>query len=231
LISETYVGETYARDGEERTKAGSVILMVTSCLAAVLVMAGLIYYTGASGRHKAALAAAGCEPSLFIVGLPCTTQQMVISQYEAIVTPAGKQLNADMAAYRANDRHDLVGAEAALTAELETAQALDNSLVAVTFTPQNSARARALITNAASTGTPVPSAAVIFTSQATPTADALVQADQALATLLTEQARSSSLRQLRSFNHRVQAADAAVQTDMKLLRKVLATPITANQEP
>jgi hypothetical protein len=231
LISETYVGETYARDGEERTKAGSVILMVTSCLAAVLVMAGLIYSTGASGRHKAALAAAGCEPSLFIVGLPCTTQQMVISQYEAIVTPAGKQLNADMAAYRANDRHDLVGAEAALTAELETAQALDNSLVAVTFTPQNSARARALITNAASNGTPVPSAAVIFTSQATAITDALVQANQALATLIAEQARSSSLRQLRSFNHRVQVADAAVQTDMKLLRKALATPITANQEP
>ncbi len=231
MISQTYVGEAYARDGEERTKVGIVILMIAGFVAAVLVIAGLIYATGASGRHKAALAAAGCEPSLFIVGLPCTTQQMVISQYEAIVTPAGKQLNADMAAYRANDRRNLVGAEAALRAEAEAVQALDNSLAMVAFTPENTAKARALITNAASTGTPVPSAAVIFTSQATPIADALVQADQALATLIAEQARSSSLRRLRSFNHRVQVASAAVQTDMKLLRKALATPITANQEP
>ena len=209
MISERYVDETYARDGEERTKAGFVILMVASFVATVLLIAGLIYATGANARHKAAAAAAGCEPSLFISGLPCTTQQMVISQYEGIVTPADKQLNADMAAYRANERHNLVGAEAALTAELEAVQALDNSLAAVMFTPQNSATALALITQAASNGTPVPSAATILPSPATPRADALVQADQALATVLTEQARSSSLRQLRSFNHRVQVADTA----------------------
>ncbi len=231
MISETYVDRTYAEDGKERTKAGSVLVMVASCLAAVLVIAGLVYAAGTSGRHKAAAAAAGCEPSLFISGLPCTTQQMVISQYEGIVTPASKQLNADMAAYKANERHNLVGAEAALTAGLERVEALDNSLAAVMFTPQNSATALALITQAASNGTPVPSAATIFPSPATPTADALVQADQALAALLAEQARSSSLRQLRSFNHRVQVAYAAVQTDMKLLRNALAAPITASQEP
>jgi len=86
-------GETYARGGEERTgeertKAGIVILMVAAFLAVLLVTAGLIYATGASGRHQAALAGAGCEPSLFISGLPCTTQQMVISKYEGIVPPA-----------------------------------------------------------------------------------------------------------------------------------------------
>jgi len=231
LISERYVDETFARDGEERTKAGFVILMVAGFVATVLLIAGLIYATGASARHKAAAAAAGCEPSLFMRGLPCTTRQMVLSQYEGIVTPASKQLNADMAAYRANERHNLIGAEAALTAELETIEALDNSLATVVFTPQNSARALALITNAASNSTPVPSAAVLFPSQATGIADALVQANQALATLIAEQARSSSLRQLRSFNHRVQVASAAVQTDMKLLRKAIAAPVTANQEP
>jgi hypothetical protein len=231
LISETYVGETYAKDGEERTKAGIVILIVAGFVAAVLVIAGLIYAAGASGRHKAALAAADCEPSLFILGLPCTTQQMVISQYEAIVTPADKQLNADMVAYRANERHNLVAAEAALTAEVAAVQALDNSLAAVTFTPQNRATALALITNATSTGNPIPSAAVIFTPQMTVIAGALVQANQALATLIAEQARSSSLRQLRSFNHRVQIAGAAVQTDIKLLRKAVGGPPTADQEP
>ena len=226
-MSATYDwGETYAGGGEER--AGFVILMVAAFLSALLVTAGLIYATGASGRHKAALTAAGCEPSLFISGLPCTTQQMLVSQYEGIVPPASKQMNADMAAYHANERHNLVAAEAALTAELATEQTLDNSLAAVTFTPQNRTKALALITTDASTG--VPLAAVTFTPQITVIADALVQADQALATVIAAQVRSSSLRQLRSYNHRVQVATAAVQKEMKLLLKAVDTPPTANQE-
>jgi hypothetical protein len=228
-MSETYPPGGYSRESRER--AGGVILMVVSSLAAVLVIAGLAYATGASARHKAAIAAAGCEPSLFITGLPCTTHQMVISQFEGIVTPASKLLNAEMAAYRASERRNLVAAEAALTAEVATEQALDNSLAAVTFTPQNRARAVALITNAASTGQHFPSAAVTFTPQNTVVADALVQADQALAKLTAEQARSATLTQLRSFNPRVQAASAAVQTQMTLLRKALNTQPAANQEP
>jgi hypothetical protein len=231
LISETYVGETYA-DGQDQTRAGRAILLVTGFVAAVLVIAGLIYATGASGRHKAALAAADCEPSLFITGLPCTTQQMVMSQYEGIVTPASKQLNADMAAYHVNERHNLVAAEADLTEEVATEQALDNSLAEVTFTPQHRATALALITNVTSNAnTGVPLAAVTFTPQITVMVDGLVQADQALAKLTAEQARSSSLRQLRSFNHRVEIADAGVQTDMNLIRKAVAVPPTASQEP
>ncbi len=231
MISETYVGETYA-EGQDQTRAGRAILMVTGLVAAVLVIAGLAYFTGASGRHKAALAAADCEPSLFITGLPCTTQQMVLGLYDGIVTPASKQLNADMAAYRASDRRNLVAAEADLAEEVATEQALDNSLAAVTFTPQHRAAALALITSVTSNAnTGVPLAAVTFTPQTTVMADALIQANQALAKLTAEQARSSSLRQLRSFNHRIQVADAAVQTDMKLLREALATPPTASQEP
>jgi hypothetical protein len=220
------MSETYAEDGEEQTTLGIVILVVAGLVAAILVIAGLIYATGTSARHNAAVIAAGCEPSEFISGLPCTTQQMVISQYEGIVPPASKQLNADMAAYRANERHHLVAAEAALTSEVATEQALDNSLAAVAFTPQNLATANALITNAASNGNNSPSAATLFTPQMTVVADALVQANQALAKLTAEQARSSSLTQLRSFNPRVEAATAAVQTEMKLLRKAVDAPLT-----
>jgi len=224
------MGETYATGGQDQTRAGRVIVMVTGFVAAVLVIAGLTYAMGTSGRHKAALAAAGCEPSLFISGLPCTTQQMVINRYEGLVTPASKQLNADMAAYDVNERHNLIAAEAALTAEVATEQALDNSLAAVAFTPQNRATALALITNATSTGNPVPMAAVLFTPQITVIADVLIQANQSLAKLTAEQARSTSLTELRSFNRRVQVADAAVQTQMKLLRKAVAMPTTASQE-
>jgi len=207
--------ETYGMGSQEQTGAGRVVL---------LVIAGLIYATGTGARHKAAVAAAGCEPSLFISGMPCTTEQMMASRYEAIVTPATQQLNTEMAAYAVNERRDLAAAEADLSAEVVTEQAFDNSLAATTFTPQNRAAAAALIQNATSSGTPVPLAAAILTPQVTAIAEALIQADQALVTLLAEQARSASLTQLRSFNHRVQVASAAVQTEMKLIAKALDSP-------
>ncbi len=222
------MSETYAEDGDVQARAGGVLLVAISILAGILVIAGLGYATGASGRHKAAVLAAGCEPSLFISGLPCTTRPMILSQYEGIVNPAIKQLSADTAAYRANESHDLVAAEAALTAEVATEQALGNSLAAMTFTPQNRARALALITNAASAGNPVPSAAITFTPRITVVADALVQADQALAALTAEQARSSSLARLRSFNPRAAVAGAAVQTEMNRILKALHTPLQQN---
>jgi hypothetical protein len=189
-----------------------------------LVIAGLIYARGTGERHQAALAAAGCEPSLFISGLPCTTEQMMASQYEAIATPATQQLNTEMAAYAVDERRDLAAAEADLSAEVATEQAFGKSLAAATFTPQNRAAAAALIQNAASSGTPVPLAASIFTPQVTAIADALIQANQARAELTAEQARSSSLTQLRSFNQRVQVASVAVQTEMTLIRKALDSP-------
>jgi hypothetical protein len=217
---------TYAEDGEAQERAGLVILMGVGFVAAVLVIAGLIYATGTSGRHNAAVLAAGCEPSLFISGLPCTTQQMVISEYEAIVTPATQQLNTAVAAYTASERHHLAAAEAALSAEVAAEQALDNSLAAVMFTPQNRARADRLITGAEMIGNPLPSGAVTFTPQMTVIANALVQANRALAKLTAEQARSSSLTQLQSFNPRVDVASAAVQTEMKLLHQAVAAPLT-----
>jgi hypothetical protein len=225
-MSETYASGGYARHGTER--AGGVILVVVSCLSAVLVIAGLIYATGTGVRHNAAVLAASCEPSLFISGLPCTSQQMVISQYEATVNPAIKQLTADTAAYRINENRHLVAAEAALTAEVSTEQALDNSLAAMTFTPENRARADRLITGAEMNGNPVPSAAITFTPKMTVIADALIQADQALATLTVRQARSASLIRLRSFNARAEAAGAAVQNDMKLLRQAINAPLATN---
>jgi hypothetical protein len=218
------MSQTYAEAGQDQERAGKIILMVASALSAVLVIAGLSYATGTSARHQAALAAAGCEPSLFISGLPCTTQQMMASQYQAIVTPATKQLNTEMAAYVVSEAHSLVVAEADLSAEVATEQALDNGLAAATFTPQNRATADVLIQNATSNSTPVPLAATLFTPQVTAIADALIHANQARAALTAEQARASSLTKMRSFNHRVQLATAAVRVEMTLMLKAVSTP-------
>jgi hypothetical protein len=147
------------------------------------------------------------------------------------VNPASKLLAADMAANKVNEGHHLAAAEAALTSEVATEQALDNSLAAVAYTPQNYANAIVLITTAFDSGGSTPGAAILLSPQATVIANAAVRDNQALATLTAQQARSTSLTQLRSFNTRVEADTAAVQAEMKLIGKTLAAPITATQEP
>jgi hypothetical protein len=189
------MSETEARGGQDQTTAGWVILMVSSTLAALLVIAGLSYATGTGERHEAALAAAGCEPNLSPSGLPCTTVQMLASQYTAIMNPAIQQVNTAMADYTANERGHLSAAEAALTAAVASEHALDTRLAGFPFPPA-----------------------------VAPAASALVRADQALVKLIAGQARSSTLTQLRSFNHPVQVANAAVQTEMKLVLKALHSP-------
>ena len=188
------MSEAYARGGQPKNMAGGVILILSSLLAALLVAAGLMYAMGTSARHEAAITAAGCEPGLAPDGLQCTTAQMLTSQYTAIVTPASQQLATDMAAFTANERRNLAAAETALTAEVMSEHAFGTNLAAIKF--------------------PVTMA---------PIAKALIQANQARAKLTAEQAQALSLTQLRSFNHQIQTANAAVQADMKLLSRALAT--------
>jgi hypothetical protein len=188
------MSEAYARGGQPKNIAGGVILILSSLLAALLVTAGLMYAMGTSARHQAAITAAGCEPGLAPDGLQCTTAQMLTSQYTAIMTPASQLLATDIAAYTANEGRNLAAAEMALTAEVMSEHAFGTNLAAIKF--------------------PVTMA---------PIAKTLIQANQARAKLTAEQAQSSSLTQLRSFNHQIQAANAAVQAEMKLLNKALAT--------
>jgi hypothetical protein len=192
------MNETYGRAVQDQEKLGKIILIISSSLAAALVLAGLIYATGTAGRSTAALAAAGCEPGMSSDSAPCTTQQMLIGQYTAIMTPASQQLEVDEAAYAANEGHSLAAAEAALMAEVTSEHAFDTSLAAMKFPPAIA-----------------------------PVAAALVRADQARVKLLAEQAQSSSLTQLRSSTHQAQVASAAVQTEMKLMLDALNAPLPA----
>ena len=226
------MSETYAGDYDyEREPVGGFLIAAISILSGILVLAGLLYATGTSARHKTALAVNNCEPSMSPSGLPCNTQQMVIGEYNGIVNPASKLLAADMAAYNVNEEHDLAAAEAALNSEVATEQALDNNLAAVEYTPQNYGNAINLITIAFDTGNNTPPAAILLTPQATAIADKALQDNQALATLTTQQARSTSLAQMQSFNSRVAADTATVQNEMKLIGTTLAAQITAAQEP
>jgi hypothetical protein len=196
------VSDTYARGGQEQTAAGGFMILAISALCAVLVIAALMYAAGTGQRHKAALAAAGCEPNLSPSGLQCTTVWMLAHDYTAITNPADQQLSADVAAYTASERHNLAAAEAALTAEVTAENAFGTSLARFPFPPGIA-----------------------------PTARALIQNDHALATLTAEQAQSSSLARMRSFNGRVRAASAVVQTEMALIHKDFESRPTASQEP
>jgi hypothetical protein len=224
--------ETYSRGSQEQTTAGSVILTIVSSLCAFLVLLGLFYSLNTNARHKKALAVADCEPSLFIKGLPCTTQQMVLGKYEGIVNPAVQQLRTESLAYEASETHSLVSAEAALTAEVATEQGLDNNLSAAMFNSQSRIMSVTQITNAVSFGALAPpSSAILFTPQLTAMANTLVADTQALAKLTAEQARSTSLTQMRSFNARIQAASATVQSEMLVIRRAASIPPTVSEEP
>jgi hypothetical protein len=188
--------ESYAEGSRRQLTAGGIMIMVISCLSALLLIAAIIYALGTGGREQAALAAAGCEPTLTPPMQPCTTQPILASQYLAVITPASQQLTTDAAAYAASEGDHLAVAEAALKAEVTSERALDASLTAFAFPPAIAPLARALI-----------------------------RANQARAALTAEQAASSSLTRLRSFDHRVQLANAAVQTEMKLVRTAVDAPL------
>jgi len=70
-----------------------------------------------------------------------------------------------------------------------------------------------------------------FPAEVVPAASRLIRADDALVELGAEQARSSSLTQLRSFDDQVQVASVAVQTDLQLVGRALSKPPTASEEP
>ena len=188
--------ETHAEGSGRHPTSGGIMIMASSCLSALLLIAAIIYALGTSGREQAALAAAGCEPTLTPPMQQCTTQPILASQYLAVITPATQQLNTDAAAYAASEGDHLAVAEAALKAEVTSERALDASLTAFAFPPAIA-----------------------------PLARALVSANRARATLTAEQARSSSLSRMRSFDRRVQLADAAVQTEMTLVRTAVDAPL------
>jgi hypothetical protein len=188
--------EAYPGAGRPGMTSGGVIITAVSCLSALLVIVALVYATGIGQRHTAALAAADCEPNLSPAGQQCTTQPMLAAEYTAMLASTSQQLTTDAVAYAANEGHHLAVAEAALTAEVAAERALGRSLAAFPFPPGIA-----------------------------PIARGLIQANQALATLTAEQARASSLTRLRSFDHRIQLADAAVQTETRLVRTAVDAPL------
>jgi hypothetical protein len=192
----------YGRGGQNSTRTGAVIITALSLLSAFLVIWGLYYATGIGERHKVALAAAGCEPNLLSVNVQCTTVFVLNNQYKRVANPAVQQVNTDMADYASNERTSLTAAVAALEAAVTSENGFDKSLAKFPFPPS-----------------------------VAPIAKVLMRDIAAQAKLTAEQARSSSLVQIRSFNGRVSAASATVRTELALVHKTLEKRPTPSMEP
>jgi hypothetical protein len=187
---------THAPADDQPETLGTVILLFVSGLSALLVILGLVYAAGTGARMEANLFQQGCEPGLSSDAFACITQPQLAAEYKAVLDPAAQQMNVATVAYTADETHNLAAAEAALTSQVTTEQAFDTSLAAITFPPAM-----------------------------TPIARAIINADQALATLTAKQAKATTLARMRSYNPRIQADTAVVETQMNLLLKAIDVPV------
>jgi hypothetical protein len=119
----------------------------------------------------------------------------IASNYTTVASPANQALTPEVDAYARDRDHDLAAARSDLQRELNTLTSFDTQLATVNF----------------------PGAA--STAEA-----ALTQADGTLEKLIGLQVRAPSLRKMRSFDRRVEAAAAAVQTQAGLIRRALGLP-------
>jgi hypothetical protein len=115
--------------------------------------------------------------------------------YLAIAGPANQQLDNDVNAFTTNEHSNLTAARANLRAEVATATRFDRQLAAIKFPAAIAAVARDVI-----------------------------QANQARGLVITRQARAKTLARMQALNAQHQAADAAVEAQVKRLRQALHLP-------
>jgi hypothetical protein len=124
-----------------------------------------------------------------------TQLHRLAARYLAIAGPANERLDHEVDGYQDESGHDLAAAEDELRAEAATELRFDRQLSRIPF--------------------PLPAAAA---------AQALIAANQTRIGLTSQQARSSSLGRLRSFDRRHHAADAAVEDQVRFIRQALGLP-------
>lgn len=117
------------------------------------------------------------------------------ADYLAIALPANHRLDTEVDGYTDHEHDNLAAAESALRAEAATERRFDRLLIKIPFPPRIAATARAL-----------------------------VRANQSRAELTMRQARSSSIPALLSFTTRHKAADAAVEAQVRIIRRDLGLP-------
>ncbi len=122
------------------------------------------------------------------------------AEYLAAAEPANTRLDAEVQSYADHEQRNLAAAEAALRAEAVTERRFDQYLLKIPLPPSAAAAARAL-----------------------------VRANERRAELAVRQAGSPSLAALQSFTRSHQSADAAVEAQVKAIRRALGLPPPSDQ--
>jgi hypothetical protein len=117
------------------------------------------------------------------------------ASYLAIAVPANYRLEIEVDRFKEHERDNLSAAETDLRAQSATERWFDRRLMKIPFPPRMAAVARAL-----------------------------VRANQSRVRLTERQARSTSIARLRSYTGQHQAADAAVEVQVKVIRRDLGLP-------
>jgi hypothetical protein len=125
----------------------------------------------------------------------------IASVYTSVAAPANQALTAEVNAYNRDQRTNLAAARADLAKLIKTDTSFDAGIIAVAF-PGAASHAAA----------------------------ALVNADLARIKLFRQQEKSTTLRQLQSFNRRDQSANAAVAAQVQQTRLALGLPAASGQD-
>lgn len=143
----------------------------------------------------AASLAAGCTAHHSQPKAPATKTTTLARRYLAIAVPANRQLDDEVDSYADHEHDNLPIAEAELRKEIATERRFDQQLLKIPF--------------------PTPLAAI---------ATALVGANNQRIALTTRQARAATLAELVAFDQRHKGADAAVEVQVRSIRKALGLP-------
>jgi hypothetical protein len=139
----------------------------------------------------------GSSPPVSAAAAAGTPRQLeaLADRYLAVAVPANRRLDDQVGDFTAHQRSDLAAAAADLRAQAVTERWFDQRLAAIPFPPPIAAIARAM-----------------------------AQVNESRAALADQQAGAASLTALRSFAGQHQAADAAVEFGVRLIRQALGLP-------
>jgi hypothetical protein len=134
---------------------------------------------------------------LLILAVPyyAGSSARIASLYTNVAGPADRSLAAGIQAYGANRSRNLAAAKLDLSNEVKAETSFDSQLGTITFPPA-----------------------------ADPHADELTAADAKRIKLIELQLKAPSLRKLRAFDSQVEAASAAVDAQVKIMRADLGLP-------
>jgi hypothetical protein len=124
---------------------------------------------------------------------------MLASSYMAIAVPANHHLDKEVDSYNEHARDNLAVAVADLRAEVATERWFDERLLKIAFPPDIAA-----------------------------TAKALVRVNNQRIALTTQQTQAMTIAELVAFNAKHRAADAAVETQVRIIRRQLGLPPPSN---